>query len=91
MRDSVKGDVLLRGRACRAYLFSAVLNILDGKLIVAGQRLVSLLRLVGFYFLHPDFWRGLFFRSHWHDVQKSEQEEYFRNLYPTEEDGFWHN
>ena len=89
MMDSVQGDVLLRGRACRAYLFSAALNILDSNFIVATHRLISLLRLASYYFILPDFWRGLFFRSHWHNVQKGEQEEYFRTQYPSEKSGFW--
>jgi len=87
MMDSVKGDVFLRGRACRAYLYSAVLNILDSHFVVASRRLVSLLRLASYHFVLPDFWRGLFFRTHWHNVQKGLQEEYFRINYPTEEAG----
>jgi hypothetical protein len=77
MQDSVQGNVFLRGRACRAYLFSAVLNLLGGHFVVASGRVVSLLRLAGFYPVIPDFWRGLFFRGHWHAVEKSKQEEYF--------------
>ena len=38
MRDSVEGDVVLRGRACRAYLHSAALNILRGQVGVAAGR-----------------------------------------------------
>jgi len=89
MMDSVRGDVLLRGRACRSYLFSAALNFLDGHIGVATRRIISLLPLTSFYFIFPNFWRGLFFRSHWHNVQKSEQEEYFRTHYPSEKTGFW--
>jgi glycosyltransferase involved in cell wall biosynthesis len=89
MMDSVQGHVFLRGRACRAYLFSAVLNFLDSNFVVTSRRLISLLRLASYYFVLPDFWRGLFFRSHWHNVQKSEQEEYFRIHYPSEKTGFW--
>jgi glycosyltransferase involved in cell wall biosynthesis len=82
--DSVQGDVFLRGRNCRAYLFSAVLNILDGRFVVAGHRLVSLLRLASYYFIMPDFWRGSFFRSHWHSVQKLEQEQHFKTHSPKD-------
>jgi hypothetical protein len=78
MKDSVEGDVLLRGRACRAYLFSAGLNLLDGRFVVASHRLISLPSLAGLYFVLPDFWRGMFFHSHWHNVQKRQQEDYFR-------------
>jgi hypothetical protein len=83
MRNSVQGNALQRGRACRAYLFSAALNLLDGHFVVASHRLLSLLSLTSFYFVIPNFWRGLFFRSHWHNVQKKEQEEYFRVHYPS--------
>ena len=54
MMDSVQGDVLLRGRACRAYLFSAALNIIDRNFIVAAHRLVALLRLASYYFVLPE-------------------------------------
>lgn len=78
MQDSVKGDVFLRGRACRVYLFSAALNLLNRHFIVASRRLISLFRLAAYYFVLPKFWRGLAFRGHWHNIQKKEQEEYFR-------------
>jgi glycosyltransferase involved in cell wall biosynthesis len=89
MMDSVRGDVLLRGRACRSYLFSAILNLKSFNFGAASRRLVSLLPLTSYHFILPDFWRGLFFRSHWHNVQKSEQEQYFKTHYPSEESGFW--
>lgn len=89
MKDSVQGDVFLRGRASRAYLFSAVLNTRDGHFGVAARRLISLISLASYHFLYPKFWRGLFFRSHWHDVQKIEQEEYYEEHYPSEQKGFW--
>lgn len=87
--DSVRGDVFSRGRACRSYLFSAVLNARMGKLGVAGRRVLAFLSLAGLHCVRPRFWRGLLFRSHWHNVQKREQEEYFQANYPTEEVGFW--
>jgi glycosyltransferase involved in cell wall biosynthesis len=63
MQNSVQqGNVFLRGRACRAYLISAALNVLGGHFIVAGRRLVSFFRLAGFYFVQLEFWQGLFFR-----------------------------
>lgn len=89
MIDSVQDDVLLRGRACRSYLFSAALNILGGHFGVASRRFISLLPLASYHFILPNFWRGLFFRSHWHNVQKGEQEEHFRIHYPSEKTGFW--
>jgi GT2 family glycosyltransferase len=78
MRDSVHGNIILRGRACRTYLFSALLNIRNGHIVVAARRFVSLILLASYYFVLPDFWRGLFFRSHWHNVQKIEQEQHFK-------------
>lgn len=85
MQHSVQGKVFLRGRACRAYLISAALNVLSGHFIPAGRRLVSFFRLAGFYFVLLKFWQGLFFQSHWHSVQKREQEEYFRVHHPSEQ------
>jgi glycosyltransferase involved in cell wall biosynthesis len=85
MRDSVRGDAVLRGRACRAYLFSAALNVLDGHIGVAARRLISLISLASYYFGLPKFWRGLVLRSHRHNVQKAEQEEYFRAHYHSKQ------
>ena len=84
MRSSVEGDVFLRGRACRSYLFSAGLNFLNSHFVVASRRLVSLLRLTGYYFVLPKFWRGLFFQDNWHNVQKIQQERHFKTYFPSE-------
>jgi len=84
MKDSVRGDVLLRGRACKAFLFSAILNILDRKFMLAVRRLNAFISLAQFYVVVPSFWRGLVFRSHWHNVQKREQENFFRAHPPSE-------
>ena len=89
LMGSVEGNVFLRGRACRSYLLSANLNLLGGHIVLAGRRLVSLFSLTRYYFIMPEFWRGLLFRSYWHNVQKKEQEEYYRINYPLEETGFW--
>jgi glycosyltransferase involved in cell wall biosynthesis len=78
MKDSVRGSVILRGRACRAYLFSAVLNLLDGHVGLSISRLLSFIGLASYYFMQKNFWRGLAFRSHWHNVQKRQQEEFFK-------------
>jgi len=84
MRNSVEGDIFLRGRASRSYLFSAVLNLLDGHFIVASRRLVSLLRLASYYIVLPKFWRGLFFQDHWNNVQKIQHEQHFNTHFPSE-------
>jgi glycosyltransferase involved in cell wall biosynthesis len=59
--DSVRGNVFLRGRVCRAYLFSAGLNVLAGRFFAGASRLCSYLRLAAFYLFWPDFWRGMFY------------------------------
>jgi glycosyltransferase involved in cell wall biosynthesis len=68
MRDSVQGDIFLRGRACRAYLISAILNLKDGNFNVASDRFLALLRLSGLYPLSSNYWRGLFYRHHLADI-----------------------
>jgi len=88
MKDSVRGDVLLRGRACRTYLFSAILNILERHIMIATRRLGASISLAKFYFVLPAFWRGLVFRSHWHNVQKREQENFIKAHHPSEKTGF---
>jgi hypothetical protein len=65
MQDSVHACVVLRGRACRTYLFSGVLNALDGRFSVAAGRFLGALRLAGPGPIKPRFWRGLFLRSDW--------------------------
>lgn len=83
MINSVQGDLFLRGRACRTYLFSAALNLLDRRLMLASRRLFALPRLASYYFIRPTFWRGLFFKSYWHNIQKHEQTQYFNTRLST--------
>lgn len=83
MIDSMGGDVHLRGRCCRAYLASAVLNLRDGRFFVACSRIFLMARLAGLYALLPDFWRGLSYRSYWHSVEKQREEEHYAACYPT--------
>ena len=64
MIDSIGDNVRLRGRCCRAYLNSAILNLRAGKFFISCSRLLPLLRLASFYPLLPNFWRGLFYRSY---------------------------
>ncbi len=61
MQDSVQGNLFRRGRGCRAYLISAVLNIKAGHFCTGLSRLYSGLRLAAFYPILPDFWRGFFY------------------------------
>ena len=64
MIDSIGNHVILRGRCCRAYLISAILNLSAGRFFIACSRLLPLIRLASFYPVLPDFWRGLFNRSY---------------------------
>jgi len=84
MLDSIGGKVHLRGRCCRAYLASAVLNLRDGRFFVACSRLFPLVRLAGLYPLLPSFWRGLFYRSYWHSVERQREEEHYAAFEATE-------
>lgn len=63
VQDSVKTDVVLRGRVCRSYLNSGVLNLQSGKIWLAGSRITCCLRLMGWYCLSTQFWRGLLFNK----------------------------
>lgn len=63
MLDSVRGNVFLRGRGCRAYLISAMLNIKVGRFYTALNRLCACLRLAAFYPIWPNFWRGLLYSA----------------------------
>lgn len=79
LQDSVGKDVFLRGKMCRAYLFSSVWNILNGRFIASGKRLFSMVYLAGFHPLLPKFWRGFIYRSHWHSVGKRQQEQHYKS------------
>jgi hypothetical protein len=85
MLDSAKGDVNLRGRCCRAYLVSAVLNLQAGRLVKAASRLFPVVPLAGFCVFQPKFWRGLSSRSHWHKFEKHREEQHYRALYPDKD------
>lgn len=80
--DSVKGDVNLRGRCCRAYLISAILNLRGGCPLTTISRLLSVVPLAGFYVFQPKFWQGLLARSHWHKFEKHREEEYYAKHHP---------
>jgi len=84
MLDSIGGKVHLRGRCCRAYLASAVLNLRDGRFFVACSRLFPVVRLAGLYAFLPTFWRGLFHRSYWHSVERQREEEHYAAFEATE-------
>jgi hypothetical protein len=85
MLDSVKGDVNLRGRSCRAYLVSAILNLQAGHVVKATSHLFPVLPLAGFYVFQPAFWRGLLSRSHWHKFEKHQEEQHYRTLHPEKD------
>ena len=85
MRDSVKGDVNLRGRCCRAYAVSTVLNLKAGRFFSAASRLLALPLLASFYVCVPEFWRGLLMRSHWHQNEKDREYDHYAEYYPEKE------
>lgn len=60
LRDSVAKSPYLRGRVCRNYLFSAVLNLKAGKLWLVGSRLTCGVRLAGWHIVQRSFWKGAF-------------------------------
>ena len=62
--DSVRDDMNLRGRVCRAYLFSSILNFADGKVVLALRRFFSCITLASHHIFRPRFWRGVF-HSFW--------------------------
>lgn len=82
IRDSVWGDVNLRGRCCRAYSISAVLNLQNGRPFNMISRLLPLIPLAGFYIFYPKFWRGYFSRSHWHKFEKAGEEAHYAKHHP---------
>jgi hypothetical protein len=83
--DSVKGDINLRGRCCRAYLISAILNLMVGRIFTTASRLLHVIPLAGFYIFLPKFWQGMLTRSHWHKIEKSKEEGHYRTQYPDME------
>jgi len=80
--DSVKGDMNLRGRCCRAYVFSALLNFRSGRIFIAGSRLCNLVPLVGLHLFRREFWEGFLTRSHWHKYEKGKEESHYQESEP---------
>jgi len=80
--DSAAGDVTLRGRCCRAYLISAVLNVRAGHACVAVRRALAVPLLAGTAVARRAFWQGLRMRSHWHDNEKHREEQHYASRYP---------
>jgi hypothetical protein len=83
--DSVKGDINLRGRCCRAYLISSILNLQKGRLFTTLSRLLHVIPLAGFHIFLPKFWQGVLTRSHWHRFEQSREEGHYRTKYPEME------
>ena len=65
LRDSVQANPFLRGRLCRNYVYSAVLNVIDRRFLVAVARLTSALGIAGFHLFQISFWRGVFYHPPW--------------------------
>jgi GT2 family glycosyltransferase len=82
IRDSLKSDIILRGRCCRAYFISSLLNLRSGNLITSASRCLSAFLLANIYVFHIRLWRGLFTRSHWHRHEMQKEVDHYRELYP---------
>lgn len=80
--DSVKGDITLRGRCCRAYGISALLNFRAGRVLTGISRLVAVVPLTSYHILQPAFWQGLTLRSYWHKYEMAREYEHHRTHYP---------
>lgn len=78
--DSIHADVFLRGRICRNYLFSALLNLKAAKFSIASKRLIPLLSLTSYYPIYPGFWRGLGYRNYWHAVERHKDNDRFKAM-----------
>jgi len=59
MQDSVRGNTSMRGRGCRAYVASAVVNLRAGNYLKVVSRLLLCVRLARLYAFTPEFWRGM--------------------------------
>jgi len=59
MQDSVRGNTPMRGRGCRAYVASAMVNLRTGNYLKVVSRLLFCARLAGLYAFTPGFWRGM--------------------------------
>ena len=79
---SIGADIRLRGRCCRAYLVSAVLNARVGRIGTAARRMLPALVLAAPGLIHPNFWQGLAMRSHWHKNEKEREEAHYAVQYP---------
>lgn len=85
MWDSVKGDVNLRGRCCRAYLISGILNLGSAHPVLALNRIFCAVLMANLFIFLPRFWDGLFMRSHWHKFEKGQEERHYTDLHPEKE------
>lgn len=59
---SAGSDPFMRGRVCRAYSFSAVLNLFAGRLWKAISRVSCATRVAVYYPLFAGFWKGASYR-----------------------------
>jgi glycosyltransferase involved in cell wall biosynthesis len=59
IQDSIRGNSFLRGRVCRAILFSGVLNFRAGHLRTGWGRLAMLRRLMSREIFVTELWRGM--------------------------------
>lgn len=83
--DGLHGNIHLRGRICRNYILSALLNLQGRRFATAMKRLRHVRSLVGVYPLYPLFWQGLLYRNYWHAVEKRKEENHFMCLNVSEQ------
>lgn len=81
-RDSIKDNLLLRGRCTRAYLISALLNLRVGHFSTAVYRTLFTMLLAVPGIWHAQFWQGLLMRSHWHVNEKEREEAHYARHFP---------
>lgn len=61
---AVQKDIVLRGRVCRGFLFSAVLNLKSGRPWTALSRLYGCCRVGLYYPATLSFWKGMTYQQH---------------------------
>lgn len=62
LQASIQGRAVIRGRACRQSLFSAVIN-LPARPLTALNRLLWTFKVASWHVVEPQFWRGLFYKT----------------------------
>ena len=85
VRDSTKNDVGLRGRCCRAYLISSILNLRSGKLGTTIDRGIKAVLLANFHVFNIKLWQGILTRSYWHKYEMRKEVNHYKERYPDKD------